>query len=68
MVMNDPLLFNVHLPSFSWDTAVSKFDLKIQGQSHVQGQTLWLRYGKFHVGPGKFKVKVMAKVKLDGRI
>ena len=28
----------------------------------------WLRYSKFHIWPWKFKVKVMAKVKSDGRI
>ena len=28
----------------------------------------WLRYSKFYIWPWKFKVKVMAKVKLDGHI
>ena len=30
--------------------------------------TFWLRYSKFHIWPWKFKVKVMAKMKLDGHI
>ena len=33
-----------------------------------QSEHFWLRYRKFHIWPWKFKVKVMAKVKPDGRI
>ena len=33
-----------------------------------QSNHFWLTYSKFHVWPWKFKVKVMAKVKLDGHI
>ena len=33
-----------------------------------QSDNLWLRYSKFHIGPWKFKVNVMAKVKPDGHI
>ena len=33
-----------------------------------QSDHFWLRYRKFHIWPWKFKVKVMAKVKLDGHI
>ena len=33
-----------------------------------QSDHFWLRYNKFHIWPWKFKVKVMAKVKPDGRI
>ena len=32
----------------------------------LQLDPFWLRYGKFHIWPWKFKVKVMAKVKSDG--
>ena len=33
-----------------------------------QSDHFWLRYSQFHIWPWKFKVKVMAKVKHDGRI
>ena len=33
-----------------------------------QSDHFWLRYSKFYIWPWKFKVKVMAKVKLDGHI
>ena len=33
-----------------------------------QSDHLWLRYSKFYIWPWKFKVKVMAKVKLNGQI
>ena len=33
-----------------------------------QSGHFWLRYGKFHIWPWKFKVKVMAKVKSGGHI
>ena len=33
-----------------------------------QSDHFWLRYRKFHIWPWKFKVKVIAKVKPDGRI
>ena len=33
-----------------------------------QSYHFWLRYSKFHFWPWKIKVKVMAKVKLDGHI
>ena len=33
-----------------------------------QSGHFWLRYGKFHIWPWKFKVKVMAKVKPGGHI
>ena len=33
-----------------------------------QSDHFWLRYRKFHIWSWKFKVKVMAKVKPDGRI
>ena len=33
-----------------------------------QWDHLWSRKSKFHVWPGKFKVKIMAKVKLDGPV
>ena len=32
-----------------------------------QSDHFWLRYSKFHIWPWKFKVKVMAKVKPDGK-
>ena len=33
-----------------------------------QSDHFWLRYSKFYIGPWKFKVKVMAKVKPAGHI
>ena len=33
-----------------------------------QSDHFWLRYSKLHIWPSNFKVKLMAKVKLDGHI
>ena len=46
-----------------WDTAISKFDTE-----NPWSRPCWVVRGQGHIWPWKFKVKVIAKVKLIGHI